>query len=147
VTPHASKVCSLLAVATSLVTGCSTTKVAEQSVFAVLTGTWGWEQFPEVGCGQNSHTMTFTKDRKVMLLKHKEASAAYGIPAETVRYRVLQSEPNLRMAIEGETRTTAEGKPVEWEVVMLTPDRFCWQRADLEAGSCSSPIVRCPANN
>ncbi len=112
----------------------------------MLPGDWGWEESEELGCGQNSQTLTFTKDRKVMLLKHKEASATQGIPAEAVRYRVLQAEPTLRMAIEGETRRTPAGEPVVWDLIMITADRYCWHRTDWALDACTSAVVRCPVS-
>ena len=137
---------SLVAVVVGQVSGCASSKTADQSIFAVPPGIWGWEQSEELGCGGNSHTLSFTKDRAVMLLKHEEASIAQGIPAEAVRYRVLQSEPGLRMAIEGESRMTPAGEPVVWDVVMLSADRFCWRRTDWSPESCTPAVVRCPVN-
>jgi len=113
-------------------------------VFATLPGTWGWEQNPELGCSGNPHTIRFTRDRTFMLLKHvKKIDRASGNPDPVVRYRVLQSEPDLRMAIEGETRTTPAGDLVVWEVYMLSPDRYCWHRTDWKAGGCTKAIERC----
>jgi hypothetical protein len=82
-----------------------------------------------------------------MLLRHKEVLPTQVIPAETVRYRVLQSEPNLRMVIEGETRKTAAGEPVVWDLVLLSNDQFCWHRTDWSPGACTKAIVRCPSDS
>jgi hypothetical protein len=137
---------SLVVVVVAQVTGCASTKPADHSVFAVLPGPWGWEESEELGCGNNSHTLSFTENRRVMLLKYKEASTKQGVPVKAVRYHVLQSEPNLRMAIEGETRMTPAGEPVVWDLVMISADRFCWHRTDWEPGVCTTAVVRCPVN-
>jgi hypothetical protein len=129
------------------ISGCVPTKPAEQSIFEVLPGTWGWEKTERLSCAANSHTLSFSKDRKVMLLTPKKVLPEQVIAAETVRYRVLQSEPNLRMVIEGETRKTATGEPVEWDVRLLSQDRFCWHRADWPPGGCTEAIVRCPSDS
>ncbi len=135
---------SFIVLGAMFLSGCTSVKPVDQGIISVLPGTWGWEQSVEFSCGNNSHTMRFTKDRKFMLLKYKEAVPEQDIPANDVHYKVLQSEPNLRMAIEGEKRTAATGEPVVWDVVMLTPDRFCWHRTDWEAGACTGAVVRCP---
>jgi len=80
-----------------------------------------------------------------MLLEHATPiERASGNPQPVVRYRVLESEPFLRMAIEGETRKTPAGDLVVWEVVMLSPDRYCWHRTDWPEGGCTAAIERCP---
>jgi hypothetical protein len=127
--------------------GCVPTKPAEPSIFEVLPGTWGWEKTEKLSCAGNSHTLSFSEDRKMMLLRHKEVLPEQVIAAETVRYRVLQSEPNLRMVIEGETRKTDSGEPVEWDVRLLSADRFCWHRADWPSDGCTEAIVRCPSDS
>ena len=82
-----------------------------------------------------------------MFLKHKEPFPGQANPEEAVRYRVLQSEPDLRMAIEGETRMTPTGELVVWDLVLLSPDRYCWHRTDWPHGGCTKAIVRCPSNS
>jgi hypothetical protein len=134
----------VVALVLTLLSGCASLKPVDQSIFTVLTGTWGWEQGVEFGCGGNSHAISFTPDRRVMLLKYEEASIEQDIPANAVRYRVLQSEPNLRMVIEGEKRMTSAGEPVMWDVRMLTADRFCWHRTDWPQEACTTDVVRCP---
>jgi hypothetical protein len=137
----------VLALPFVLVTACVSTRPPDQSVFSVLPGRWASDQFPAFGCGGNWQEISFTRDRKLMLLKFKEESKEQEIPASAVRYHVLQAEPNLRMAIEGEKRVTPTGEPVVWDVVMLTPDKFCWHRADWEPGACTPALVRCPITN
>jgi hypothetical protein len=138
---------SLIAVVVVQVSGCASSRPTDQSIFAVLPGDWGWEEHEEVGCGNNSHAITFTKDKKIMLLKHKEASTTQDVPAEAVRYHVLQSIPNLRMAIEGEKRKAPTGEPVVWDLIMLSPDKYCWHRTDWPAGACTTAVVRCPVKS
>jgi len=137
----------LTALAAALAAGCVSTRPADPTIFSVLPGTWAWENNSEFGCDGNSQAISFTRDKKVMLLKYKDESKEQEIPAHAVRYRVLQSEPHLRMAIEGEKRTTPAGDPVVWEVVMLGPDRFCWHRTDWEPDGCTAAAIRCPVAN
>jgi hypothetical protein len=137
----------LVALVAVLFGGCVASRPVDQSIFAVLPGTWAWEQNAEFGCEGNSHAISFTRDRKVMLLKYRQESKEQEIPADAVRYQVLQSEPHLRMVIEGEKRTTPAGDPVVWDVVLLGPDRFCWHRTDWQPGACTPAVVRCPVTN
>jgi hypothetical protein len=65
----------------------------------------------------------------------------------TSRYRILSDSPHLRVLLEGETRRNpATNRLVLWDLVLVTPDQYCWHRADGKPGSCSRRIVRCQAN-
>jgi hypothetical protein len=131
-------------VMTALLAACTTTKTREPSIFAALPGTWGWEKNDKSGCGANPHTISFTRDRSFMLLEHAiPFEGASGNKDPVIRYRLLQAEPYLRAKIEGETRTTPSGEPIVWEVVMLSPDRYCWHRTDWPEGACTAAIERC----
>ena len=73
-------------------------------------------------------------------------TSGVAIPAsKRFTYRVLDSSgPRLRLALEGEVRTDASGKPVQWDLVMTDPDHFCWRQLDWPADRCTQSLVRCP---
>ena len=80
-----------------------------------------------------------------MLLEHAiPFKRSNGNKDPVTRYRIQQAEPYLRAKIEGETRTTPSGELVVWEVIMLSPDRYCWHRTDWSEGACTAAIERCP---
>jgi hypothetical protein len=114
------------------------------TIFTVLPGSWGWKDSDQVGCATNPHQLSFTKNRQLMLLTTKKPfDGPDGRPMSTVRYRVLETSPHLRMSIEGETRTTPSGDLVVWDLVMLSNDRYCWHRTDWPQGSCTKTNERC----
>jgi hypothetical protein len=127
--------------------GCKTVEQPKVSVYEVLPGKWGWRHDKHAGCDSNPHIISFSEDRKEMTL-------TYARPAETVigetmtsRYRILSDSPHLRVLLEGETRRNpATNRLVLWDLVLVTPDQYCWHRADGKPGSCSRRIVRCQAN-
>jgi hypothetical protein len=129
----------------ALASGCTLVKPDTSSVFSTLPGTWGWEGHKELSCDGTSHTLSFTRDRSVMLLQYTDKSNRVSDnPIPIVRYRVLQAKPNLRMAIEGETRKTPGGELVVWDLVLLSPNRYCWHRTDWRPEGCTAAIERCP---
>jgi hypothetical protein len=109
-----------------------------------LVGSWGWSK-DGPSCAETPHKITFSPDKKIMYLAMREDPASSGGQAvKTVTYRVLEfSTERLRLAMEGERRRTAEGSLVEWDVVGLSPDSYCWHRSDWTPRACTSTIVRC----
>ncbi len=127
-----------------LATGCKTTQPANASIFSVLPGIWGWEEQGVGTCSANPHAITFSDDRRVMFLRHtKPLKRHTGAETMVLLYRILDADPHLRMALDGETRTTPAGALVEWDLIMLSPDRYCWHRTDWPAGHCTAAVVRC----
>lgn len=107
----------------------------------IASGTWG---FPVGGasCEDNPHTIEFTEDAERMILRY--AKGLEGNPPTEAKYRILGEGPGfMRMEIEGETRTTDEGIPVKWDMVLLSPDSYCWHRTDWQEGGCTQPAERC----
>jgi len=59
-------------------------------------------------------------------------------------YEVLADQGKaLRLRVVGETRKTDAGVPVEWDLLMLNADTFCWRRTDWTAGACTALLRRC----
>jgi hypothetical protein len=114
-----------------------------ESYYELLPGTWGWKNYKPASCDVNPQVISFTGDRRTMLVQFTE-SIVWPVPVQnkTLRYEVLDTKPYLRMMIEGEWRMK-DGKPVVWDLVMLSPNRFCWHRADWPLSSCTRAIVRC----
>jgi hypothetical protein len=127
-----------------LAAGCTSTRHADASIFSVLPGIWGWEADGAGTCSANPHAITFSNDRSVMFLRTAKTFERHtGAETSVVLYRILDSDPHLRLALDGETRTTPTGALVEWDLIMLSLDRYCWHRTDWPAGSCTAAIVRC----
>ncbi|HEY8258652.1 MAG TPA: hypothetical protein VIG08_13430 [Gemmatimonadales bacterium] len=118
-----------------------------RDVFMVAAGTWDWEGAEEF-CRKNPHTITFTSDRRVMTLRSAEPHTdSAGIARSVTEYEVLEHSPGrIRGAIRGETRRTAGGKPVVWDLVLIGPNTYRWHRTDWPLGTFTKPVRRCPPN-
>lgn len=118
-------------------------------VFSLAVGEWDWSRGDST-CLGNTHTVTFSQDRSEMLLTFK-APIDTATGQSVFRYRILDVGPHLfpepaqvvRGSMEGETRRTAGGDLVIWDLVLATPNRYHWHRTDWEAGAVTRPIVRC----
>ena len=118
---------------------------AGSSVFEVADGRWAWSTVPG-GCDTSWHRISFSPDHRVMTISSSkpyersdgtlDSVAVYDISAHTDTW--------IRGAIRGETRLTAEGKPVVWDLVLRSPTRYAWHRTDWIAGGLTAAIERCP---
>lgn len=124
--------------------GCRTTQVQTSSVYDVLPGTWGWQHSKHAGCDSNPHVISFSEDRTEMILTTAHPEMTVHGMARTSRYRIYSDSPHLRMFLEGETRRDpATGALVLWDLVMKSPDKYCWHRSDWQPDACTESIVRC----
>jgi hypothetical protein len=114
-------------------------------VYSALAGRWGWTSDHARSCARNPHTLAFSADRRFLILRHRAPIRAFdGSERNEAYYRVLQSSPDrLTLGLEGETRLQRDGRPVLWELRLLSASAYCWHRTDKPERSCSAPIVRC----
>lgn len=127
--------------------GCKTTDVPTFSVYDALPGKWGLQHDKELGCDSNPRVISFSEDRKQMTVTYAKPWKTVVGETDTVRYKVLSDDPHLRLFMEGEwRRNPASDRLVAWDLVLRTPDRFCWHRIDWRPGLCTRSIVRCPAD-
>jgi hypothetical protein len=59
---------------------------------------------------------------------------------------LLLGLPGVIMAVFGETRRTAEGVPVVWDLVLVDSNTYRWHRTDWPWGGSTKAIRRCPAD-
>lgn len=111
-----------------------------------LPGKWDWEK-SEPRCGDAAGTFSFSPDgHEVRVNVAAGADPGAGAAGRDVVYEVLADQgKTMRVRAVGETRRTDAGAPVEWDLVMLNPDAFCWRRADWPVGKCTQLLLRCPA--
>ena len=113
-------------------------------IFAAVEGKWAWTT-SDSGCTSEWHRITFTPDRRVMTIAaskpydgadgKRDSVAVYDIEAHT--------RHSIRGAIRGETRLTNAGKPVIWDLVLRSPDRYVWHRTDWPERGSTGVIERC----
>jgi hypothetical protein len=117
-------------------------------IFAVVAGTWAWTT-ADTNCATDPHTITFTPDHKGMLIK---LAHAYHLPdgrLDSVAYYDIQgyTRSSIRGAIRGETRLTADDRPVVWDLVLKSPDRYAWHRTDWAPGGYTREVRRCSGSD
>jgi hypothetical protein len=121
---------ALIVCVTALLAACAT---APEGVTArsQLPGKWDWEK-SEPRCGDAAGAFSFSPDGRQ-------------VRVNDVVYEVLADEgKTMRLRAVGETRKTDAGVPVEWNLLMLNADTFCWRRTDWKAGACTALLQRCP---
>jgi hypothetical protein len=104
-------------------------------IFEVVTGRWAWTS-DSARCTTNWHRISFTPDRRVMTIASSkpyqgadgkfDSVAVYDIQAHTTSW--------IRGAIRGEQRPTNDGRPVVWDLVLRSPDRYVWASDRLDSG-------------
>ena len=113
-------------------------------IFAVIEGKWAWA-VSDSGCAKESHRITFTPDRRVMTIASaKPYEGADGKLDSVAVYDIeAHTRHSIRGAIRGETRLTDAGKPVIWDLVLRSPDRYVWHRTDWPEPGSTGVIERC----
>lgn len=105
-----------------------------------LAGRWDWSTRAQP-CRDGGHVISFSADRKTMTIKQPSLGAYKGWSAT---YDILHLGPTrLRGAIRGETRLTDAGTPVVWDLVMIGPDEYRWQRTDWPSWQFTAGVQRC----
>jgi hypothetical protein len=134
----------VLAVAAFLTVGCATRPASTEEWVSILSGTWGWVQ-GENTCETNPHEITFSPDRRWMYLKTTHPILTpKGIRESEFQYQILSVTPSaIRMQLEDETRLTDSGKPVIWDLQLLTQNQYRWHRTDWRYGAYTRPVKRC----
>jgi hypothetical protein len=116
-----------------------------RDVVPALAGTWGWTKDPARSCKANPHTLAFSADRHFLILRHRAPIETYdGSSRIEAYYRVLQIHKNsVTLLLEGETRRQRDGRPISFELRLLSDTAYCWHRTDKSSRECSPPVVRC----
>ena len=110
-----------------------------------LAGTWGWTQDRARSCETNPHTLSFSADRQFLIVRYRTPIKSYDKSARIeAYYRVLQiNKRSVTLLLEGETRRQRDGRPVSFELRLLSDSAYCWHRSDKSERECSPPVVRC----
>jgi hypothetical protein len=116
-------------------------------VFGVAEGTWGWVRAPaDSFCVAERHTIAFSSDRSVMTITQSEPWTDDDGDVHQVSVYDLSEHDGrrLRGEIRGEKRTTDEGDPVVWDLVLTCGDSYQWHRTDWPSFGYTGEIRRCP---
>lgn len=111
--------------------------------YAALPGAWGWDGTND--CAVSPQKIRFSADRKQMMLSLTPAREdGTRASRREVTYEVLRDLPDgLRMALDGESRLDAAGKPVTWDLILRDGNEFCWHRGDWPGTGCTKSMIRC----
>lgn len=115
-------------------------------VFSVVEGAWDWGH-AEGRCVADPVVISFSAGRDTMYLRHREPIEWTDGTARLVTPYEIQgvTRNSIRGFIPHETRTTAEGALVVWDLVLNAEDSFCWHRTDWPEHSCTRSLLRCDA--
>jgi len=117
---------------------------AGRDIFAVVAGTWDWAEAEEF-CRKNPHTISFSSDRAVMTLRSPEPyTDSAGVQHWVTEYDIQEhTRGRIRGLIRGETRRTAGGEPVVWDLILTDANTYRWHRTDWPLGGFTKPVRRC----
>ncbi len=140
---------NVLVAALVLATGCAggtpAGSVPEPGVFAAARGAWDWA-YRTGACSDNPHTVQFPNRSEMLLTFRVPFAGADSALDREARYDIQAvTDSTIRGFLHGESRRTDAGELVVWDLVLLSPDVYCWHRTDWSPGGCTLPIVRCPA--
>ncbi|MFC3150036.1 hypothetical protein ACFOEK_03265 [Litoribrevibacter euphylliae] len=109
-----------------------------------LPGKWDWQTL-EDSCGSTAQTYSFSKDGQRIILTAPSPLTLDGTSElNQVVYEIIDERPSvMRMKVIGETRTTENGAPVVWDLILKDKNTFCWHRTDWPAGTCTQDLNKC----
>jgi len=110
-------------------------------VFELAEGGWAWSTSPG-GCQTDRYAIVFSPDRAEMIITYLPSEP--GGDSVSVYDILDHSRSTIRGRIRGEERTTDEGEPVVWDLVLLSPTSFAWRRTDWGELELTAALDRCP---
>lgn len=119
---------------------------AAQDIYDALRGDYGSAADPATSCAANPHTLDFMAQPPHALFDWtKPWTDKDGLPVSHRRYDILdQSDSTLTLRREGDTSRTADGGRPVWILRRtMTPEGYCWGRADWPAVHCEDQQLRC----
>lgn len=123
---------------------CATTGSSD-SVFEHLVGTWDVAD-RRGRCGANPHTISFTSDNGFMILSYRYPVDGQLGHVLAARYEVLayaNHTVRVRLVDPAETRTDSDGNFVTWDLGLVHPTKYVWQRTDWKKGAFTDERIRC----
>ena len=115
--------------------------VAESAIFSKVTGKWTWSD-AKSPCVEVFHTIRFLKNNSVAEFTN---SGPFPDDEKIVPYTYTilgHADDRILMLHDAETQKTADGKLVEWELILYSADVYYWRRTDWD-DLVTKPIVRC----
>jgi len=109
-------------------------------LFETVAGTWAWE---DKDCATEWHRISFRDDNTLAHFQNPDGVIAGSSGEDFYTYQVRGHDADsIRLFLNGEYRNDDAGNPVEWDLVLVDADTYCWHRSDWEAGRCTEKMVR-----
>jgi hypothetical protein len=117
-----------------------------EALLQAIAGRWSWTS-DRNSCSDDDHSVRPAADGSKFFLRFKSDTTG----AEEVTYVIERSGPGIidgrdhviRASIVGETRLDDAGRPVVWDLILLTGNRYTWHRADWPADGETGDVIRC----
>ena len=125
--------------------GCSFKGVKyDRGVVQTIEGNWEWRNGKDT-CNLNPHEISFNKKRTKMYITYGKPILGYNEKQlKKVEYNVHRIlKDRVHLTINKETRTDPTGELVEWDLILISDDEYCWYRHDWKKGACTKSNYRC----
>jgi len=110
-----------------------------------VSGVWDLEGGSSF-CQANPHRISFSPDHRLMLLTFRHEPDSAVLRQRVFVYDISSStDSGIVAMLRGETRRTAQGAPVEWELILTTEDSYAWRQTDWPPASHTPDRARCPS--
>lgn len=117
-----------------------TPRVPDELV-AALSHSW---TDPSTTCEENPHSISFSDDRLQLTLSYARVTPHLLEPDPVAVYEVESANAvSAHVRLRGENRLDEVGAPVTWDIIVLSPDAYCWRRSDWPPHACTPARARC----
>ena len=125
-----------------LLSGCYTTMTNfNGDVIEVLTdGEWSWAT-EEDSCTKSVQIIEFNDSKTLMTMSWKDQSG--DIQGEVYKYKIHEIvDSKIRTEMIDEDRKTKSNKSVSWDLIVKSPQLYCWHRTDWPEISCTKDMYK-----
>ena len=126
-----------------VLSGCRTSMTNfDGDVIEVLTdGEWSWVS-EEDSCAKAVQVIEFNESQTLMTMHWEDRSGEnQGV---VYKYNIQEiNGSNIKADMIGEERKNKSNELVSWNLVVKSPELYCWNRTDWPMTSCTNDMYKC----